>query len=379
MFAIAYCIKNKRSEVMNNKSEEKTKERTDESAEKKDIFKIWVDSYSSVSKTWEDSYINIYKPWIESTGKLFEKAVDISKEASAEKYKEFFDEWVKTYQNTLNKFYPLTMQNYDRETLEKFIKSSEESAKLFKSWAEELEKNSHKTEEMFKSSTDPEKYREFHDMWMKSYEKIYDELLAILTMESARDIFESYSGLPSIYFKNYVQMSKLWKNSYTDLYTPWADSMQKLSGKMMEIARGEASTETYKEFYNLWMNTYQETYGRIFNIQSIQPSKEMMENFTQSTNVYLKMYKSWMDVLEKMSEKTRELSRHTTDPDAYKEFYNTWVKMYEKAFDDFFEYMPVMGPMKKMIEPVKNVSKIYTDTFANMPNMWIKAFPTSSV
>jgi len=364
---------------MDKKSEEKIKERTEESTEKKDIFKIWVDSYSSVSKTWEDSYLNIYKPWIESTGKIFEKAVELPKEVSTEKYKEFFDEWVKTYQNTSGKFYPFTMQKYDRETLEKFIKSSEESAKLFKSWAEELEVNSRKTEEMFTSSTDPEKYREFHDMWMKSYEKIYDELLAIPTMESSKDIFESYSGLPSIYFKNYTQMSKLWKNSYMDLYTPWADSMQKLSVKMMEISRGEASSETYKEFYDLWMNTYQETYGRMFNAQSIKPSKQMLEKFLQSTNVYLKMYKSWMAVLEKTSGKIGELSKRTNDPDAYKEYYNTWIKMYEKAFDDFFEQMPVVDPMKKMIEPVKNVSKIYGDTFINMSNMWLKALPTSSV
>lgn len=363
---------------MYKKSEEKI-ERTEESAERKDIFKIWVDSYSAVSKTWEDSYTNIYKPWIESTGKLFEKAVDISKEASAEKYKGFFDEWVKTCQNTYDKLYPQSMQKHDRATLEKFIKNSEESAKLFKSWAEELEENTRKTEEMFSSTTDPEKYREFHDMWVKSYQKIYNELLDIPNMESAKDIFASYSGIPSIYFKNFVQMSRVWRNSFSDLYMPWADSMQKLSGKMMDLTSGEANSETYKEFFNLWMNTYQETYGRIFNIQSIKPSKEMMENFTQSTNVYLKMYKSWIDVLEKMSERTRELSKQTTDPNAYKEFYNTWIKMYEKAFDDFFEYMPAMGPMKKMIEPVKNVSKIYTDSFANMPNMWMKAVPTSSV
>lgn len=364
---------------MVKKSERGKEERKEEGAEKKDIFKIWADSYSAVSKTWEDSYINMYKPWIESTGRLFEKAGELSKEVSAEKYKEFFDEWMKTYQNSSGRVFPLTLWKYDRETLEKFIKSSDESAQLFKSWAAELEENSHKTQEMFASSTDPEKYREFHDMWMKSYEKIYDELLAIPTMESTRDIFESYSGIPNFYFKNCAHMSKLWKNSYMNLYTPWADSMQKLSGKMMEIARGEPGTQTYKEFYDMWMNTYQETYGRMFNVQSIKPSKEMLENFLQSTNVYLDMYKSWMEVLEKMSEKTRELSKHTNEPDAYKEYYNTLIKIYEKAFDDFFENMPLVGPMKKMMEPVKNVSRIYTDTFIDMSKMWLRTFPIGRV
>jgi uncharacterized membrane-anchored protein YhcB (DUF1043 family) len=364
---------------MVKKSEGRKEEQKEEQAEKKDMSRIWADSYSAIAKSWEDSYINVYRPWIESTEKLIEKSVDLSKDVSAEKYKEFFDEWVNMYQNTSGRFYPIMMWKYDRETLEKFMKSSKESSQLFKSWAEELEENSHKTEEMLTSSNDPEKYREIHNMWMKSYEKIYDQLLMIPTMESTRDIFESYSGIPNVYFRNCAQMSKLWKNSYMDLYTPMADSMLKLSGKMTEIIRGEASSETYRDFYNLWMNTYQETYGRIFNIQSLKPSKEMLENFFQSTNVYLNMYKSWMEVLEKMSEKTRELSKHTNDPEAYQEFYNTWLKMYEKAFEDFFENMPLIDPMKKAMEPVKNVSRIYTDSFLNMSNMWLRGFPANRV
>lgn len=49
----------------------------EDSGEKKDIFKVWVDSYTSVSKMWEESYVNLYKPWIESTAEMFEKAVDL--------------------------------------------------------------------------------------------------------------------------------------------------------------------------------------------------------------------------------------------------------------------------------------------------------------
>ncbi len=364
---------------MAKKSEGRKEEPKEEQAEKKDIFKIWADSYLAVAKTWEESYMNAYKPWIESTEKLTEKAVELSKDVSTEKYREFFDEWMKIYQNVSSRLFPLTMWKYDRETLEKFIKSSEESASLFKSWAAELEENSKKTEELFTSSTEPEKYKAIHAMWMKSYEKIYDQLLAIPTMESTRDIFESYTGIPNIYFKNCAQMSKLWKNSYMNLYTPLADSMLKLSAKMTEIAKGDANSDTYKEFYNQWMNTYQETYGRMFNIQSTKPSKEMLDNYLQGTNVYLNMYKSWMEVLEKMSEKTRELSKHTNDPVAYQEYYNTWINMYEKAFDDLFESMPLIGPMKNIMEPVKNVSRMYMDTIVNMSNMWLRAIPASVV
>ena len=49
--------------------------------------------------------------------------------------------------------------------------------------------------------------------------------------------------------------------------------------------------------------------------QSMEPSREMFENFVESTNIYLSMYKSWIAALEKMSEKAQELSKQTSDPE----------------------------------------------------------------
>ena len=350
----------------------KSEERKSESGQKKDIFKTWADSYSAVSKMWEDSYENLYKPWIESSSKMFEKSVELSKEATPEKYKEFYDEWMRTYKDTFGKFYPAVAPRSDRETLEKLIVSAEESNKIFKSWIEELEENSQKTLTLFEGAPDPEKYREYNSMWMKSYEKIFDDFLAMPTMESTKEIFEKYSGIPNIYMRNIAQMSKLWKDSYASLYGPWVDSMFRLSGKIAEISGGYAGPEAYKEFYSLWMSAYKETYGRMFNVQPEGFSKEMLENFLKSTEIYLALYKSWISALEKMSDKTRNLSMRTADPEAYKEFYNLWIKTYEKAFNDFFENMPAAGPMKKMMEPARNAAKIYVDTFIDMSNMWLK-------
>src|SRR3989337_2312234 len=84
------------------------------------------------------------------------------------------------------------------------------------------------------------------------------------------------------------------------------------------------------------------------------------------------MYKSWIDALEKMSEKAKELSKQPSDPEAYKEFYNLWVKMYEKGFDNFFEDIPAIGPMIEMMEPVKTMAKINADIFTKMLEMWVK-------
>ncbi len=350
----------------------KTEEKKDVNEEKKDIFKTWMDSYTAVSKMWEDSYLKLYKPWIESTAEMLEKTALLSKEAAPQKYREFYDEWMKTYQNSFGKFYPIPTLESNKETLEKLLASAEESNKLYRSWIAQLEENSKITQEILQGEPDPAKYKECYDMWMKTYEKIFDELLTLPSMESTKEIFEKYTGIPDIYLGSFLQMSKLWKNTYVKLYGPWIESMQKLSRKMAEVSRGDAGPEAYKEFYNIWMDTYQETYGK--HIQSMQPSKELFESFVQSTSIYLNMYKSWIAALEKMSKKAEELSKQTADPEAYNEFYNLWVKMYEKAFDSFFEDMPMAGPMKEMMEPVKSMAKIYADTFARMSRMWMKSY-----
>ena len=327
----------------------------EDSGEKKDIFKVWADSYTSVSKMWEESYVNLYKPWIESTAEMFEKAVDLSKEATPEKYKEFYEEWIKAQQKAFGKFYPFPAQKFDRETIEKLLTNAEEVNNLFKSWIDVIEENSRNTQELLKGAPDPEKYRDHYNMCMNSYEKIFDEFLSLPAQESTKEIFESFSGVPNIYLKNIIQMSKLWKNTFMDLYSPWVDPIMKLSSKMMEISKGNASPEDYSEFYKMWMDTYQETYGKLIEFKS-PPSKEMLENF-----------------LQKMAEKVKELSGRTSDPEAYKEFYDLWIKTYEKAFDDFFENMPALGPFKEILEPVKNVAKIYADTFTSISKMWMKS------
>ncbi|MCX9010096.1 MAG: hypothetical protein OIN66_03135 [Candidatus Methanoperedens sp.] len=355
--------------IEERKDVKKTEEREDITEEKKGVFKTREDSYTAVSKMWEDSYLKLYKPWLESTGELFEKAVELSKDSAPEKYKEFYDEWIKTYQNTCGKLYRIPTMESSKETFEKILVSAEESNKIYRSWIAELEENSRVTREVIQGEPDPVKYKEVYDMWIKSYGKIFDELLALPFRQNIKEIFENLTGAPDIYSDTFEQISKLWKDSYARLYSPWIDSMLKLSAKSTEISRDNASPEAYKEFYTLWMNTYQETYGRLFDIQSMRPSKEALEYFMRSANVNLNLYKSWIVTLEKLSLKARELSKQTADPEAYKEYYNLWTKTYEKAFDNFFENTPTVSPFKEMFEPVKNAAKIYADTFNGMPRV----------
>ncbi len=333
------------------------------------IFNTWADSYSAFSTMWGDSYLKLYKPWIESSGEMFDKTAKISKDATPQKYREFYDEWRKTYQNTFGKFCPLPEERSNKEILEKFILNAQGLNKQYGSWMTELEDNSRATREVLRGKPDPEKYKEVYDQWMRSYEKIFDELLELPFKEGTKEIFGENMVFPDIYSGAFLQMSKLYKRSYRQLCEPLNESMKAISDKMTEISRGNASPEAYKEFYTLWMDTYKDISGKY--ARSMGPSDEKLANFVDMTQVYLSLYKSWIAALEEMSEKAKEISIQNSDPEAFKEFYNIWVKLYEKAFDSFFEDMPtVEGPMKEAMEPVKTMAKLYADTFIKMSKMW---------
>ncbi len=350
-----------------------------EDKERKDIFRIWADSYGAISRIWEDSYVNLYKPWIESTGEMYSKMAELSKDAKPENYKSLYDEWVKTYQNGIGRFYPVQIQKSDREALEKFMLSAEESKDLIQSWITMLDETSNKTRELFQSIPDPKEYKQFYDIWISTYGKIFEGLLSLPTMEHTGEAFENYTGIHGIYLRSFAQISKIWRDSFTMLYWPLTDSMMRLYEKTTELSRGEVKPETYREFYDIWIDVYKDIFSRLFNVQSVSPAtKDLLDSFLRSTDIYLSIYRSWMTALEKMSENTIDVSKRTTEPEIYRGFYSSWVQMYNKAFDDLFRYMPVARPMQNIMEPVKSAAKIYTDMFANISDMWLKSVFSST-
>ncbi len=351
---------------------EKSKDKTDFGKQSKDVFNVWADNYTGMLKMYGDSQMKLYKPWIESMGDLSEKAFSLSSESVPEKYKEFFDEWIKTYQSTFGKFYPLPNIGSGKEALESLISDAEESNRLYKSWIAELERNSKKSQETLIDEPSATKYKECYDMWMASYEKMFNDFLSLQSMKRVNGNVEEFTGISDIYSETCRQFIKMQKNSYSKLYAPWIESMLSLSEKAGDILRGNAGPEDYKGFFTLWTKTYQDNCSKLGNEQFMKPSTETLENFIQSVNIYLNMYRSWISALERMSEKCKELSKHTTDPEAYQEFCDLWIKMYDRAFDSFFEDMPMVGPMKETMEPVKIAAKTYADAYVKMARMWTK-------
>lgn len=335
--------------------------------ENKNISKILAESNTEFSKMIDDSYLKLYKPWIESTKEICEKMTSLSKDAPLQQYRELYDEWIKSYQKFFGENCPIPTLKPNKETLEKFLACAEESNKLYKSWISELEDNSKKTKDILLSEEDPAKYKECYDVWTRSYEKMFDKLLNMHTQESSKEAFGHCMGIPNLYSENFLQMSKLWRESFVQLYEPFNESMLKLYGKMTNISMGNTDPEAYKEFYKLLA----EVYGKHF--QCAEPSKEIFDRFIQNTDIYVNMYKSWIAAIEQLSESVKELSVQKYDQERYKEFYNLWIKIYEKAFCNFFEDIPTIeGPMKDVMEPLKIMAKMYADSFGKMSKMLVE-------
>jgi hypothetical protein len=111
----------------------------------------------------------------------------------------------------------------------------------------------------------------------------------------------------------------------------------------------------------------------MFTTDMTKPSKEMVENMLRAMNNSTEMYNSWLKALEKMTEKMRDLLTNATDAGSYKEVYGLWFDTYEKAFKDFFEFMPVVEPMKTLLDPLKKAARVQADTYANATKMWMNA------
>jgi hypothetical protein len=349
---------------------EETKNANEETG---NIFNTWIGSYMAISKMWEESYLRLYKPWLETTSVLFEKAIEASSSNSPEKYREFYNEWTKTFQGKLDKISKIPNIEDNKNALEKLLVNAEKSTDICKSWATELEANSEKTREILQGTPDPIKYKEAYDLWIKSYAKIFDGLLTLPFRENIRDMFETYTGVPDIYSDTFVKISKLWNDSYIKLYGTWADALVELSKKSEEISKGNTGPDAYREFYSLWTNIYQQTYGKFLDIQATQNPKEgeaqlqaAFKNFAQSTTTCAELVKSWIIALNKLSEKYMELSKQANNQEAYKEISNLWVRVYQKAFDSIFENMPVTAPFKDTLAPVKDATKMYIDALIKM-------------
>lgn len=356
---------------MVKKSEEKSSNK--ETTEVKNAINLWVNNSNEFLKMWGDSNLKLFKPWMEFNGENSMKISDMAMNTSPLKYKEFYEEWMKTYKSTYGKISSAEILSPE-EALEGFVKCANESNKLYLSWIEEFGENSKRTAEVLNNGHDPAKYRECFNSWKNTYEKVIDGINEHPALKFQRDFFESYSGMPDLYSESIAKMAKQIKEIQTRLYDQSDESITKFSDGIEKLSKGDVNPETYKEFYDVWLNNYKDNFSKLFDPQTMKPSKELLDDIKQSTEITINLFKSWTEALEKLSEKMEDQAKLNNDPEAFKEFYSLWVKMFERTSEDILEGVPLASPIKEMMEPVKSACKTYTDTSIKMSRMWMDSF-----
>lgn len=189
---------------------DKIKEKIDTNEQYKYTHKVGAENYTGFLNMWSDSQLKLYKPIIESMGELSEKASNISQEAVPEKYREFYEEWIRTYQNSFGKFYPIPTMDSGKDALESLMTDAEESNSLYKSWISELDRNSKTTQEVMLSEPSAAKYKEFCDLWVKMYEKAFDTFFEDMPMVGPmKDTMEPVKVAAKTYVDAHVKMSRM--------------------------------------------------------------------------------------------------------------------------------------------------------------------------
>ncbi len=340
----------------------------------KNIFGLSVEEFAKTSKLWQDSYTNLLKSWMGSNQSLFQGMADPSKVADPEKYKEFYEEWIKSYQNTWGSLFLTLNKNAGKEDVQKMMDGAEELNKLIQSWSAELNEDLDKTRKMMGEEPSQETIIEAYKMWRKTYEKIFDDFVNIPASENLQSTFEELTKIPSAYTKTMMEFPKLWKSSYDELYSPFAEEMEDLYHQSVELSKKQADPMEYKELYQKWTDAYNKMFQKMS--KSPLPAPKGMDDLMESIRSFSEMYKSWQDALEQMSTRIGTIMQKPMSPEAYEAFYDTWAKTYRKAMEDFIEHMPMTGPMKDMMEPMKNALMEYMDTMEKISQFWKMGVPT---
>src|SRR3990172_8281243 len=283
--------------------------------------------YGEWMKTSQNSFGKFYQiPTLESNKEIFEKllvsAEESSKiysswiaeldensratrevlqvEADPAKYKEVYDMWIKSYGKMLNELLTLPFRQNMKEIFENitgtpdiYSEAFEQMSKIWKDsytklyvpYTDSMLKLSMKSAEISHGNAIPEAYKEFHTLWMNTYQELYGRLFDTQSMRPSKEILE------------YFVRSE---NINLNLYKSWIATLGKMSQKTEELSKQNADPEAYKELYYLWAKLYGKAFDNFFdNTPSFSPFKEIMEPVKNAAKIYTDTFGNMSNVWAK--------------------------------------------------------------------------------
>jgi hypothetical protein len=134
------------------------------------------------------------------------------------------------------------------------------------------------------SNASPETFKEFHTLWMNTYQEAFGRLFDIQSMRPSKEVL-----------KYFVQG----ENINLNLYKSWIGTLEKLSQKAKELSEQSAYPETNKEFCNPWAKMYGKAFDNFFKntptfnmfMGPVQnAAKIYTDTFNSMSNIWIKSY-----------------------------------------------------------------------------------------
>jgi hypothetical protein len=240
----------------------------------------------------------IYSSWIGELNENSRLTREVLQcQADPAKYKEVYEMWIKSYGKMLDELLTLPFRQNMKEIFENitgipdiYSEAFEQMSKIWKDsyaklyvpYTDSMLKLSLKSAEISQGNASPESYKEFHTLWMNTYQVLYGRLFDAQSMRPSKEILE------------YFVRSE---NVNMNLYKSWTAILEKLSQKAEELSKQSTDPEVYKELYNLWGKMYGKAFDNFFdNTPTFSPFREIMEPVKSAAKIYTNTFGNMSNV-----------------------------------------------------------------------------------
>jgi hypothetical protein len=147
----------------------------------------WAKDVKDSLEDWYELYKEDYKPLIDSVNKFSGNAMEmLNPDISPAKHKEFYDSWMIGYESTIGKFIKMPTIGPSRRLLDIIAKGMDAFVRyyastvdfdvtLYKPATQVIEDLAAKASEIFKDKVTPDKFREFYNVVIRTFElKFFD-------------------------------------------------------------------------------------------------------------------------------------------------------------------------------------------------------------
>lgn len=187
--------------------------------------------------------------------------------------------------------------------------------------------------------------------WWKTQEKMHDAWKDAMTQFRPEKMMEMFTGqgkdedLWSVWWKNQVNMTDFWKDSLRP-------------DKMMELFSGQGKD---KNPWQDWYKTMAENLREYMKWSPTSVGKDTYEKVLQGSDLYMKVFSFWMDLLVKMPIKL--------DAGTWKESSTFWMRQYNQILDSFFA-LHLPEPTKELLKNLTETTETSQQVFLNFYQPW---------